>query len=66
MFSVAFMVGGLYFISRVPPEGVQIAGSTFTPGQLRTYMMIASIPLFFLSSTIGTIFWIVGKFLEEN
>ncbi|KAF9297506.1 hypothetical protein BGZ74_009783 [Mortierella antarctica] len=60
MFSVAFMVGGMYFISRVPPEGVVIASNTFTPGQLRTYMIIASVPLFFLSSTLGTIFWIVG------
>ncbi|KAF9164733.1 hypothetical protein DFQ27_007411 [Actinomortierella ambigua] len=60
LFSVAFVVGGNYYISRVPPEGVQIGQSTFTPRQLQTGLIGISIPLFFFSSTIGTVFWIIG------
>ncbi|KAF9584413.1 hypothetical protein BGW38_006555 [Lunasporangiospora selenospora] len=60
LFSVAFVAGGMHYISRVPPEGVVIGSSTWTPRQLQTGLMCVSIPLFFFSSTIGTVFWIIG------
>ncbi|KAG0057213.1 hypothetical protein BGZ83_000626 [Gryganskiella cystojenkinii] len=60
MFSVAFVVGGMYFISRVPPEGINIGSSTWNPRQLQSALICVAIPLFFFSSTLGTVFWIVG------
>lgn len=61
MFSVGFAVGGSHLISKVPPGGVVIGGSTYNARQLQTGLVCAAVPLFFFSSTIGTIFWIVGK-----
>ncbi|KAG0249221.1 hypothetical protein BG011_009499 [Mortierella polycephala] len=60
MFSVAFVVGGMYFISKIPPEGVVIGSNTFQAGQLKTGLICIAVVLFFFSSTIGTVFWIVG------
>jgi uncharacterized protein (DUF486 family) len=60
MFSVAFTVGGMYFINRIPPEGVRIGSNTYQAGQLKTILIGISVILFFFSSTIGTVFWIVG------
>lgn len=61
MFSVGVVVGGMHFISKVPPEGTVIGSTTYSARQLQTGLMIVSVPLFFFSSTIGTIFYIIGK-----
>lgn len=60
MFSVAFVIGGMYFINRIPPEGVRIGSNTYQTGQLKTVLIGISVVLFFFSSTIGTVFWVVG------
>ncbi|KAG0058937.1 hypothetical protein BGZ89_000849 [Linnemannia elongata] len=60
MFSVAFVIGGMYFINRIPPEGVRIGSNTYQAGQLKTILIGISVVLFFFSSTIGTVFWVVG------
>ncbi|KAF8929727.1 PRA1 family protein-domain-containing protein [Dissophora ornata] len=60
LFSVAFTVGGMHFIQRVPPEGITIGQSRFQASQLKMGLIAISVILFFLSSTIGTVFWIVG------
>ncbi|KAF9936676.1 hypothetical protein BGZ75_007054 [Mortierella antarctica] len=60
MFSVAFVVGGMYFISRIPAEGITIGSNTFQAAQLKTGLICIAVVLFFFSSTIGTVFWIVG------
>ncbi|KAF9181072.1 hypothetical protein BGZ51_005676 [Haplosporangium sp. Z 767] len=60
MFSVGFVVGGSHLISKVPPGGVVIGTNTYNARQLQTGLVCAAVPLFFFSSTIGTIFWIVG------
>ncbi|KAG0052283.1 hypothetical protein BGZ83_002789 [Gryganskiella cystojenkinii] len=60
MVSVGVAVGGTYYISKVPPEGVVIGTNTYTRSQLQTGLMCISVPLFFFSSTIGTIFYIIG------
>jgi len=60
MFSVAFVVGGMYVIARVPPEGLTLGSSTFNARQLQTGLICIAVPLFFFSSTLGTVFWIVG------
>ncbi|GJJ76623.1 PRA1 family protein 1 [Entomortierella parvispora] len=60
MFSVGVVVGGMHFISKVPPEGTVIGSTTYSARQLQTGLMIVAVPLFFFSSTIGTIFYIIG------
>lgn len=60
MFSVAFAVGGTHLISCVPAEGVVIGKNTYNARQLQTGLVCVSVPLFFFSSTIGTIFYIIG------
>ncbi|KAK3826463.1 MAG: PRA1 family protein-domain-containing protein [Linnemannia elongata] len=60
MFSVAFAVGGTHLISCVPTEGVVIGKNTYNARQLQTGLVCVSVPLFFFSSTIGTIFYIIG------
>ncbi|KAF9336703.1 hypothetical protein BG006_007770 [Podila minutissima] len=60
MFSVGVVVGGTHYISKVPPEGVVIGQNTYTARQLQTGLTCLAVPLFFFSSTVGTIFWIIG------
>ncbi|KAF9107185.1 hypothetical protein BGX29_007086 [Mortierella sp. GBA35] len=60
MFSVGFVVGGTHLISNVPPEGIVIGQNTYNARQLQTGLACVAVPLFFFSSTIGTIFYIVG------
>ncbi|KAG0301951.1 hypothetical protein BGZ98_007919 [Dissophora globulifera] len=60
MFSVGFTVGGQYLISQVPPEGFVVGVNRYTPRQLQSGLVCVAIPLFFFSSTIGTIFYIIG------
>ncbi|KAF8931854.1 hypothetical protein BGZ58_007376 [Dissophora ornata] len=76
VFSVGFTAGGMYFISTVPPEGIVIGVNRYNPRELQTGLACAAVPLFFFSSTIGTIFYIIGAsavsilghaaFMEEN
>ena len=61
MFSVGFTAGGMYLISTVPPEGIVIGANRYHPRQLQTGLACAAVPLFFFSSTIGTIFYIIGE-----
>lgn len=63
MFSVGVVVGGTHYISKVPPEGVIIGQNTYTARQLQTGLTCLAVPLFFFSSTIGTVFWIIGECL---
>ncbi|KAI7822938.1 PRA1 family protein-domain-containing protein [Gamsiella multidivaricata] len=60
LFSVVFVFGGMHFLQRVPPEGITIGQSRFQASQLKMGLIIISVILFFLSSTVGTVFWIVG------
>ncbi|KAG0004880.1 hypothetical protein BGZ80_008570 [Entomortierella chlamydospora] len=60
LFSVAFVIGSLYFIQRIPAEGVQIGSSRFQASQLKFGLIGISIILFFISSLFGTFFWIIG------
>ncbi|KAI7819805.1 hypothetical protein BC939DRAFT_479326 [Gamsiella multidivaricata] len=60
MFSVGFVVGGTHLISKVPPEGLMLGENRYNKSQLQTGMACIAVPLFFFSSTIGTIFYIVG------
>ncbi|KAF9928726.1 hypothetical protein FBU30_002144 [Linnemannia zychae] len=57
---VGFAVGGTHLISKVPAEGVIIGQSRYFAHQLQTGLVCVSVPLFFFSSTIGTIFYIIG------
>ena len=66
MFSVAFAVGGTHLISCVPTEGVVIGKNTYNARQLQTGLVCVSVPLFFFSSTIGTIFYIIGTISTSN
>lgn len=50
----------MFFINRIPPEGIRIGPNTYQAGQLKTILIGISVILFFFSSTIGTVFWIVG------
>ncbi|ORZ11365.1 PRA1 family protein-domain-containing protein [Lobosporangium transversale] len=60
MFSVGFTLGGMHFISKVSPEGIIVGTTRYNPRQLQTGLACAAVPLFFFSSTLGTIFYIVG------
>ncbi|KAF9927481.1 hypothetical protein BGZ67_007455 [Mortierella alpina] len=60
MFTVGVVVGGMHYISKVPPEGVVIGNTTYSARQLQTGLVCVAVPLFFFSSTIGTVFYIIG------
>ncbi|KAF9350120.1 hypothetical protein BGX26_011665 [Mortierella sp. AD094] len=60
MFSTGFVLGGMHFISKVPQEGIIIGANKYNPRQLQTGLVCVAVPLFFFSSTIGTIFYIIG------
>ncbi|KAF9368470.1 hypothetical protein BGX21_006565, partial [Mortierella sp. AD011] len=60
MFSTGFVTAGMYFISKVPQEGIIIGLNRYNPRQLQTGLVCVAVPMFFFSSTIGTIFYIVG------
>ncbi|KAI1313914.1 hypothetical protein EDD11_002377 [Mortierella claussenii] len=61
LFSIAFVFGGMYALQRVPPEGLAIGQSRFQHSQLKMGLIVVSIILFFfLSSAVGTVFWIIG------
>ncbi|KAF9201978.1 hypothetical protein BGZ49_007834 [Haplosporangium sp. Z 27] len=60
MFSTGFVLGGMHFISKVPQEGIIIGSNKYNPRQLQTGLVCVAVPLFFFSSTIGTIFYIIG------
>lgn len=62
MFTVGVVVGGMHYISKVPPEGVVIGKTTYSARQLQTGLVCVAVPLFFFSSTIGTIFYIIGNY----
>ncbi|KAI1319060.1 hypothetical protein EDD11_004949 [Mortierella claussenii] len=61
MFSVGFTVGGMHFISKVPPEGLIFGTTRYNPRQLQTGLFCVAVPMFFFSSTVGTVFYIIGK-----
>ncbi|KAG0245931.1 hypothetical protein BGX31_005449 [Mortierella sp. GBA43] len=60
MFSAGLLAGGLHFISKVPPTGIVLGEERYTPNQLRTGLGFIAVPLFFYSSTLSTIFYIIG------
>ncbi|KAF9982911.1 hypothetical protein BGZ65_002377 [Modicella reniformis] len=60
MFSAGIVATGWHFISKIPPEGIVIGEDRYNPRQLRTGLGCIAVPLFFYSSTLGTIFYIIG------
>lgn len=65
MFSAGLLAGGMHFISKVPPEGIVIGDERYNPRQLRTGLGFVAVPLFFYSSTLSTIFYIIGEYLQQ-
>jgi len=61
MFSAGLVAGGMHIISRLPSEGIVIGDDRYNPRQLRTGLSMIAVPLFFYSSTLSTIFYIIGK-----
>lgn len=54
----------MHFISKVPAEGIVIGEERYNPRQLRTGLGFVAVPLFFYSSTLSTIFYIIGEYLQ--
>lgn len=60
VFTIAFVVGGFYFISRLDGP-LTIGGAALSPSTLyASYAGISFILLLFSGAT-GTIFWIIGN-----
>ncbi|KAG0240037.1 PRA1 family protein-domain-containing protein [Mortierella sp. GBAus27b] len=55
----AFVVGSMFLLQRVPPEGLAIGNFRIDVSQLRIGVIVISVILFFFSSPVSTVFWIM-------
>ncbi|KXN91039.1 Peroxisomal targeting signal 1 receptor [Leucoagaricus sp. SymC.cos] len=60
LIAMAFLVGGFALINKFAPDATQFGEHTVTQKHLYTGLFVIGIPLLWLASPIGTIFWIVG------
>ncbi|KAK3813374.1 MAG: PRA1 family protein-domain-containing protein [Benniella sp.] len=56
---VAFVIGSMFLLQRVPPEGLAVGNFRIEVSQLRIAVIVISVILFFFSSPVSTVFWIV-------
>ncbi|KAI8330244.1 PRA1 family protein-domain-containing protein [Chlamydoabsidia padenii] len=60
LFTVAFIIGGFYLVSRANGPGVTIAGMTIPSSTLYTTYAGGSIALLLFSGATGAVFWVLG------
>ncbi|KAG6866704.1 hypothetical protein C0991_011363 [Blastosporella zonata] len=60
LFSLAFLVFGFAAINKFAPEATQFGEHTVTQKHLYTGLFVIGLPLLWISSPIGTFFWLVG------
>ncbi|KAF9454046.1 prenylated rab acceptor PRA1 [Macrolepiota fuliginosa MF-IS2] len=60
LIAMAFLVGGFALINKFAPDATQFGEHTVTQKHLYTGLFVIGIPLLWLASPIGTIFWIIG------
>ncbi|RDB25290.1 PRA1-like protein [Hypsizygus marmoreus] len=60
LISLAFLVFGFAAINKFAPEATQFGEHTITQKHLYTGLFVIGIPLLWISSPIGTFFWLVG------
>ena len=61
LFVTAFVIGGVYGISRLNGEDLVIPFGRYNTSQLYTGLLIVAIPLGFLASPISTMMWLIGS-----
>ncbi|OCH95121.1 prenylated rab acceptor PRA1 [Obba rivulosa] len=60
LLSLAFLIGGFAAINKFAPEPLQVGEHVVTQKSLYTGLFVIGIPLLWLSSPLGTFFWLVG------
>ncbi|EGN99679.1 hypothetical protein SERLA73DRAFT_72477 [Serpula lacrymans var. lacrymans S7.3] len=60
LLSLAFLFGGFAAINRFAPDPMQVGDHVVTQKSLYTGLFVIGIPLLWLSSPLGTFFWLVG------
>jgi len=60
LLSLGFLIGGFAAINKWAPEPMQVGEHVVTQKSLYTGLFVLGIPLLFLSSPLGTFFWLVG------
>jgi len=60
LISLGFLIGGFTAINRFAPEPMQVGEHVVTQKSLYTGLFVIGIPLLWLSSPLGTFFWLVG------
>ncbi|KAF5380493.1 hypothetical protein D9615_004570 [Tricholomella constricta] len=60
LISLAFLVFGFAAINKFAPDATQFGEHTITQKHLYTGLFVIGIPLLWISSPIGTFFWLVG------
>jgi len=60
LISLAFLVIGFAAINKYAPEATQFGDHTITQKHLYTALFVIGLPLLWISSPIGTFFWLVG------
>ncbi|KAG6833529.1 hypothetical protein H0H87_005180 [Tephrocybe sp. NHM501043] len=60
LISLAFLVFGFAAINKFAPEATQFGEHTVTQKHLYTGLFVIGLPLLWVSSPIGTFFWLVG------
>jgi hypothetical protein len=63
LFTIAFIFGGFYLISRQGGQPLNIGGSVISPSTMYAFYGGASLILLLFSGATGAIFWIIGKCL---
>ncbi|ODV81025.1 putative prenylated rab acceptor 1 [Suhomyces tanzawaensis NRRL Y-17324] len=61
LFVTIFLIGGVYGISKLGGEDLNLPFGKFTTSQLYTGLMIVCVPLGFLASPISTMMWLIGS-----
>ncbi|KAI8579413.1 hypothetical protein K450DRAFT_242035 [Umbelopsis ramanniana AG] len=60
LFTIAFIFGGFYLISRQGGQPLTIGGSVISPSTMYAFYGGASLILLLFSGATGAIFWIIG------
>ncbi|THH15135.1 hypothetical protein EW146_g5292 [Bondarzewia mesenterica] len=60
LISLGFLIGGFAAINKFAPEPMQVGEHVITQKHLYTALFVIGIPLLWISSPLGTFFWLVG------
>ncbi|KAI8099246.1 PRA1 family protein-domain-containing protein [Halteromyces radiatus] len=60
LFTVAFIIGGFYLISRISGPGLEIGGNTIPSSTLYATYAGGSFLLLLFSGATGAVFWVLG------